>query len=573
MIITLFDMLFQYQNFGRKFISFTLDCSTIVHSTMGRTYVNFCRYRTLLRILSLEISMSITMNTRYLSYGQIIYKIKYNILYTDCVYIYYKYINFIIYELYVLQPVKAKEETETDKLIGAKLSRYKKKKLQSYNNASCRRSTRHSSIGNKDLNNYKCNNDSAASSFISEDTNMSNTSTCTNNNNISLNAIRKRCRSLSKMSEESTLSNARSSGYDTNTSSDNKSVDNVESSSMFKGFTNTQSDNCGIGIINEMLDDLKSEIDEERRTNERESNSELSSQGNLVKVYKNTIDSCEILAVERDENERSSDNLSNSSKTDDEKLNDIISAENSKLPENVYAKSISASDNVSDISTLTSKSDDEKLSETKTSDSNVNITFNDSLCASPSIDSVSLSEKMTKSELRLNKVEVSSIAKIRSDNSIEERNLRKRTRLQSRYRVEEQHNEESKIEAVKNEKKKKKLEADDKMDEADENNFSVSKLDLHEDVEYDLDDYTNNSDIGYNLRRSKDPKTDECKKHFDKMLSDLGVSDFQLVADTVEGLRDLIGSFSASDSGSNNAVSLMRLIFSFIIFHVIFLIC
>lgn len=472
-----------------------------------------------------------------------------------CIYIYYKYINFISSELFVLQPVKAREKTEMSKLIGVKLSRYKQKKLQSHNNSSCRRSTRHSSINNNDLNNYKCSNDSTMDSFISEDTNLSNTSTCTNNNNISLNAInRKRCRSLSKMSEESTLSNARSSGYDTNTFSD-KSVDN-ESSPMFKGFVNNQNDNCGIGIINEMLDDLKSEINEERRTNDLGSNSsELSSQGNVVKAYKNIIGSCEILAVEKDENERSSDNLSNSSKTDDEKLNDIISAENSKLPENVYAKSVSASDNVSDISILTSKSDDEKLSETKTSGSNVSMTFNDSLCASP-IDSVSLSEEMTKCDFSLNKVKVSSITEITSDDSIEGRNLRKSIRLRSRYKV-GQHNEESKIEAVKDEvKKEEKLNADNKMDEADEEILSASELDLQEDVEYDLDDYTNNSDTGYNLRRSKDPKTDECKKHFDKMLSDLGVSDFQLIVDTVEGLRDLISSFSTSNS-ENNKVSLI----------------
>ncbi|XP_029173328.1 LOW QUALITY PROTEIN: uncharacterized protein LOC114942186 [Nylanderia fulva] len=453
--------------------------------------------------------------------------------------------------LSTVELVKVKEET--NKLMGTRLNRHKRKKLQSY--ASCRRSTRHNNI-DKDLNNYKCNNDSAASSFISDDTNMSNTSTCTNNNNIGLNAIsRKRCRSLSKMSEESTLSNVRSSGYDTNTSSDNKSVDN-ETSSMFKGFINTQSDNCGIEIINEMLDDLKSEIDEERKTNEHGNNSsELSSQENIVKVCKGTIDSCEILAAERDENERSSDNLSSSSKTDDEKLNDIISAENSKLPESVYAKSISASDNVSDISTLTSKSDDEKLSETKTSGNNVNIPFNDSLCASPSHDSVSLSEEMTKNE-HLNKVKVLSITKIRSNNFIEEKNLRSIRILRSRYRI-GQHNEESKMVTVKNEvKKKEKLEADDKMYEIDEQNFSMSKIDLEKDVEEnDLDDYTNNSDTGYNLRRSKEPKTDECKKHFDKMLSDLGVSDFQLVADTLEGLRNLISSFSTNTS-ENNAIEI-----------------
>lgn len=474
-------------------------------------------------------------------------------------------INFVNYKLYVLQPVKTKEETETGKLIGARLSRYKQRKMQSHNNSSCRRSTRHSNnLNNKDLNDYKGNNNSVADSFISEDTNLSNTSTCTNNNNISLNTInRKRCRSLSKMSEESTLSNAKSSGYNTNTSTD-KSIGN-ESSPMFKGFVNIQNDNSGIGIINEMLDDLKSEIDEERRVNEHGSNSnELSSQGNLIKAYKNIISSCE--AVERDENERSSDNLSNSSKTDDEKLNDIISAENSKLPESVYTKSVSASDNVSDISILTSKSDDEKLCETKTSGSN-SIIFNDSLCASPSIDSVSLSEEVVKCDFHVDKTKVPS-TKIRSDDSIEGRTLRNRTmRLRSRHKA-GQCNKESKTKARKDEiKKKVKLEVDDKMDEVNEKNFSISELDLQEDAEYDLDNHTNSSDTGYNLRKSKDPETHMYKKHFDNMLSDLSVSDFQLVVDTVEGLRDLISSFSSNNLKSNDEVSL---IFSFIIFYILF---
>ncbi|XP_072758964.1 uncharacterized protein [Anoplolepis gracilipes] len=447
--------------------------------------------------------------------------------------------------LSTVKPVRPREETETGKLVGARLSRYKQKKMESYNNSSARRSTRHSSIKNNDLN-YKCY-DSSASSLISEDTNLSNTSTCTNNN-ISLNTInRKRCRSLSKMSEESALSNARSSGYDTNTSSDNKSVDN-ESSSVFKGFVNTQNDNCGIGIINEMLDDLKSEIDEERRANECGSNSSELSQE--IKAHKNA-DSCEILAVERDENERLSDNLSNSSKTDDEKLNDIISAENSKLPESVHTKSLSASDNVSDISILTSKSDDQKLSETKTSSSNVIMTLNDSLCASPSIDdSVSLTEKITKFAFHVNKVKGSSIIK-RSDYPIDGRNLRKI--IQSRCKVGKEHNNERKIELIKYEK----LETDeidemDKIDETEEKNYSANELDLQEDVESDLDNYTNNSNTGYNLRSSKDPKTDEYKKNFDKMLSDLGASDFRLIVDTVEGLRDLINSFSESTNSENN---------------------
>lgn len=367
------------------------------------------------------------------------------------------------------------------------------------------------------------------------------------------------------MSEESSLSNARSSGYDTHTSSD-KSVDD-ESSRMFKGFTNTQNDNCNIEIINEMLDDLKTEIDKEKKVNECESTSdnELVLQENFVELYTNTAVSRSEAAtvVEKDENERSNDNLSNSSKTDDEKLNEIINGESSKLPEDVYSKSISAGDNVSDISMLTSKSDDEKLSETKTSDSNINATenglnrkmiFNELFYTSSPINNMSLSEGMTKQYFS----EIPSVIEAKTNDPIRDRNLRKGVKLRSRNIV-KQYDQQSKIEATKDETKKRQGLENDQMNEIDEEDFSASETRLRTSMEYDLDDYTNNIDPGYNLRRSKDPKTDECKQRFDKMLSDLSVSDFYLVANSVEGLRDLIASFSdASDSESNsNNVSLI----------------
>lgn len=445
--------------------------------------------------------------------------------------------------------------------------------MQIRNNLTDCKSDRHENKNDdKDLS----NNDSATSSFISEDTNLSSTSTYSNNNNnISLDAIsRKRRRSLSKMSEESSLSTARSSGYDTNTSSDNKSVDD-ESSRMFKGFTNTQNDNCNIGIINEMLDVLKTEIDEEKRVSERESSSggELASQENFVELYKNTAVSCsETLVAEKDENERSSDNLSNSSKTDDEKLNEIINAESSKLPEDVYSKSISASDNVSDSSILTSKSDDEKLNETKTSNGNVSMNenslnrktiFNKLFCTSSSISNMSLSEEVSKEYLSISE-SVQSVTEAESKNSIRKRNLRTGMKLRSQNII-KQYDKKNKTEA----KEERQGLEDEQINETDEENFSTSETRLKTNMEYDLDNYTNNTDIGYNLRRSKDPKTDECKQLFDKMLSDLGVSDFYLVADSVEGLKDLIASFSASDSESNN-VSLIRLIMLSIIFCCLF---
>jgi len=424
-----------------------------------------------------------------------------------------------------------------------KFIRYRKKKLQIRNNLYHRSNKCENKNDDKDLS----NNDSATSSFISEDTNLSSTSTCSNNNNISLDTIsRKRRRSLSKMSEESLLSNARSSGYDTHTSSDNKSID--DESSMFKGFTNTQNDNCNIEIINEMLDDLKTEIDEEKRMNERENNSEMVSQENFVELYENNAIYSETLVVEKDENERSSDNLSNSSKTDDEKLNEIINAENSKLPEDVYSKNISASDNVSDISILTSKSDDEKLSETKTSDSNVNgnenslnkkTIFNEMFFASCSIDRTLLNEEITEQYLN----EMSSV-EAKSNNL--KRNLREGMKLRSQ----KQYNKKHTTEAIKDEIKEEQELENDQMNETEEE-FFASEMQLQTSMEYDLDDYVHNT--GYNLGESKDLKTDECKQRFDKMLSDLNVSDFYLVADSVEELRDLIASFSESDSENNNS--------------------
>lgn len=444
------------------------------------------------------------------------------------------------------------------------------------NNLLDRRSNRHENRNDdKDLS----NNDSATGSFISEDTNLSSTSTCSNNNNISLDAIsRKRRRSLSKMSEESSISNPRSSGYDTNSiSSDNKSVDD-ESSRMFKGFTSTQNDNCNIEIINEMLDDLKTEIDEEKRVSERESSGELASQENFVELYKNTaVSRSEILVAEKDENERSSDNLSNSSKTDDEKLNEIINADSSKLPEDVYSKSISASDNVSDISILTSKSDDEKLNETKTSNSNVSVNennlnrkiiFNKLLSASSSINNISLNEDVSREYLSIS--EMQSVIEAESNNSIRNRNLRTGMQLRSRKII--QHcDKKNKIETTKAEVKDKQgLEddQDDQTNELDEENFSTSEARLQTNMEYDLDDYLNNTDTDYNLRKSKNPKTDECKQRFDKMLSDLSVSDFYLITDSVEELKDLIASFSTNESKSNNSnnVSSMRLIILSIIY-------
>jgi len=320
---------------------------------------------------------------------------------------------------------------------------------------------------------------------------------------------------------------------------------------MFKGFANNIKDNnYSIEIINGMLNDLKSEIDKEKKTNKRSksSDSNETSQGNLSGSCKNIIDfRSEISISERNEDERSNDNLSSSSKTDDEKLNEIINAEYSKLPEITYLECISVNDNISDNSI--SKSDDEKLNETKNvSSSSVNensstkkVTLNGSFHAC-SNDSASLSEEMIKCE-RFRKVKR---MWTRSDDSSEERTLRKRAKLRSRYRT--VHCNENDTIKEKNEEKLK----DEKIDKKD---FSVNNMQLQEALDV-VNDYINNCDINYyeDLQRSKELKTDECKQHFNKILIDLSVSDFQLVVDSVEGLRDLIASFSINDSESNNII-------------------
>ncbi|XP_020297135.1 uncharacterized protein LOC109861754 isoform X2 [Pseudomyrmex gracilis] len=462
--------------------------------------------------------------------------------------------------------VKSEQESEEAKsfksnIIAVRLNKCRKGKSQYYNNndLSNHKSNRQetaSKSNDKDLNSFKCN-DSAVNSFISEDTNLSSTSTCSNNNVNSNVAKRNRCRSLSKTSDESILSNARSSGYDTTTFSEKSVFD--ESSQMFKGFANTETDNCSIGIIKEMLNDLKSEIDEEKKANKRESNSDSeleSKDNNSTTLSCKSTTNCDVtLTCEKDETKSFWDNLSSSLKTDDEKLKEIIDSGGSKLPENMYLKSLSAVDDFSDSSTITCKSDDEKLSETKNSDSTLSaienndrkVTFTRSFCASSS-SSESLNKDVTKRE-HFGKTKIlRSVTKAKLNNSEEtetvpKRNLRKRTRLRSHYkRIQSEINANKKESKIVNAMKDEgKVLRSDKTDET-----------IKSDIE-DSDDSTNN--IRYNLQNSNNPKTEERQEHFNKILSDLSVSDFHLVADSVDGLRDLISVFKTRNSETNNADS------------------
>lgn len=436
------------------------------------------------------------------------------------------------------------------------------KKSQSLNNLFEKSNKYDSENEDKDYNDYKSNNNSATCSFISEDTNLSSVSTCSNRNNINLNIMdRTRSRSLSKMSEESILSNetrssnAKSSGYDSNISNDNKSFCETPET-MFTGFSNTKDDNHNIEIIAGMLDDLKSEINKEKRTNMRESNNEISnseliSQEKSINLCKNTINTNIINKDELgQENKKPINNLSNNSKTDDEKLNEIMKAEDPKLPEIISSKNVFIGNNVNRIS-LRSKSDDEKLNETKPNSSNIkandmknNINkdtgFNELFrVTSNKTFKNSSQEKMSETETMLGIL-------LTNKNSATDIGLNKEKKLQSRYRKTE-YNKNSEIKIVQDK------EENNKINNTNDKNFIINKTVLKEEkvLDDDLDDYINNSDTIYNLQKSKEEKEDYCK-YFNKILSDLSVSDFQLVADSVEGLRNLISHFTSDSSDNDN---------------------
>nr|XP_033324608.1 uncharacterized protein PFB0145c-like isoform X1 [Megalopta genalis] len=346
----------------------------------------------------------------------------------------------------------------------------------------------------KDLNNCKCISDSARDSLINEDTNLSSTSTCSNNNNsnrnnnnINLDTINgKRSRSLSKCSEMSAESNKlqcknfkSTSGYDTSSSMGTVS-DRRSSQKMFKGFSSGSKDKCNIDIISNILSDLKADKIVENKIDES-----VSSGGELgidsSQQYLEPVHQC----IDKRES------LNNSSKTDDEKLHEIISAKCLNI----------GNQNSSDFQiTTTSKSDDEKLNETKS------ITERTNEC---------LAVEGTKDEV---------IKQNGHQESHESNNL---------------------VDAVKTISSIN----DDEVDSNDDKDLSLSELRTRLQKEAMEEDFSmdEESEKGYNLRDTKNVNTVVWKQkvqNFNEMLSDLSVSNFQLIADSVSSFRDLISTMS-----------------------------
>ncbi|XP_071865996.1 uncharacterized protein isoform X2 [Bombus fervidus] len=418
--------------------------------------------------------------------------------------------------LSTVKPIKPKIKTllENEALVSKDLmkrkTKHRKRKSRWSNGLPPKARRKPNKSDDKHLNDFKCSSDSAIGSLTNEDTNFSSTSTCSNNNNsssnnnnINLNTINvERSESLSKCSEVNTMSDktcesTKSSGYDTNNSV--RDIPGKKSSQkMFKGFSDSSNNiKCNIEIINGILSDLKSETIEEKVTENNDISlthvSEDKLKINLTKQsYLNAMD---VHINKGDSVDRTIDNLSSTSKTDDEKLNEIISAENLKLndknPDNMHG--VRETHQIS----ITSKSDDEKLNETWT---HVRKQQNDT----------SLSE-----------------------NKVENRILRRN----GRFAKEQKSSNEQSNQIIKNE-----TSSDDKDLSLSELRSMLQKEAMEDDFSFD-----ENSEIKYNLRKLNHLKTEECKQEtedFNTMLSELSVSKFQLVADSVNSLRDLISTFS-----------------------------
>ncbi|CAL7937689.1 unnamed protein product [Xylocopa violacea] len=413
--------------------------------------------------------------------------------------------------LSTVKPIKPKVKTEQENTvvdqndIMRKKTRYKRRKPRWNSGLPPKSKRKINKRDEKQLNDGKCNSDSATGSLLNEDTNLSSTSICSNNNNNDnkLETIDiKRSRSLSKCSEISTGTETRSrstksSGYDTNNSTVAISGKRA-SQKMFKGFSDSNTSNkCKIEIISGILSNLKAESSTEKDTENMDVSSTNSSQSklNAKQQYLDAIG----LHVNKDNSvDRTIDNLSSVSKTDDEKLNEIISAENLKLNDK-NSNAVSCNVKESRSLPIVSKSDDEKLNETRTTHKQKDNT---------NISQVKENSIVTRQNGRL----------VRQQKSNEEVMQSDRT------------NKTNVIET-----------SIDKDISLNELRSLLQKEAMEDDFSFDED-----SEVKYNLRNSKNKKMDECKqeaKDFDEMLTQLSVSKFQLVADSVSSLRNIIASF------------------------------
>ncbi|KAK2575316.1 hypothetical protein KPH14_008163 [Odynerus spinipes] len=414
--------------------------------------------------------------------------------------------------LSTVKPFIPKTSSESDtkskvqNLLDGKVKRNRKRKPRWQNGLSSKAKRRIKKKVDKEVYTCNCYINSTMNSSISKDTGLSCTSSHSqnnNNNNINLHSLdRKRTRSSSKTSVETAVSNSRecsnikSSGYDTSISDNSQSVNISLKESTFKGFSKSANKKHSIAVINRILNRLETEID-------IKTDIEISTSVCKLLTRKNSIG---LSLSENRSSDHCLDNLSNNSKTDDEKLNEIIEIENTMLK----GKSVSiTSRDINNLNSipLTSKSDDEKLNETQTSiTSKISQTSN----GSPNIINecdMTHKEKPTTDRNVENKKENENIInkkvpKINQTQTCMRRSLRNKITLRMQHKL--FHNGANKI--------------------------INSKI----------------NSVKTNLKN-----TDETTS-FKEMLKDLGISNFRLVADSVETLRDLISSFSLNKIDTNN---------------------
>lgn len=321
-------------------------------------------------------------------------------------------------------------------------------------------------------------NKSKAGSLVNRDTNLSSTSGCGNNNNSSndndntnldiMNGKKSRrsshCSEASMESDKVHCESTESSIYDANSSVGTTSAQQA-SQKMFQGFSSTSDDKRNIEETNGLF---------QMETDNRD-----------MPLVHNSQNQIKLVSV---------NNLCSISKTDDEKLNEIISAECLKLTGK-------GSSNFQ-LSTI-SKSDDEKLNETRTSR---NGTEEDNV----------------------------SFIKEKRENGIVTENGQS---VEERVDLDNDSN-------------------DTEVESSDENFYLKElRIMLRKDAMEDHCSADEDTEMGHSEETNDRGQESE---GFYKMLLDLGVSKFQLVADSVSSLRDLISTFKA-DSGDTNGANVRTL--------------
>ncbi|XP_047365438.1 putative uncharacterized protein DDB_G0282133 isoform X4 [Vespa velutina] len=363
---------------------------------------------------------------------------------------------------------------------------------------------------------YICNCiDSAMNSQTSEDIDLDSTSTSSNinNSNINLdNLDRTETRNplitseISTMSSDTNNSNINSTSCNDDVSNESQLIDTNVTESIFKGFSRSPDEKDGIAIINQLLNRLKSEIDikytKSHVTKENATDIKIDVENSENNLESNEFDSIKYC----------SDNLSNDSKVDEAKLNEIIMVGNKILKD----KTLSSSEEVNDLDSSTSRSNVEKLSETETSIIN-------------EMESISsdVPDTINKYNIRHRK---------KSPNDREMKGIKRNGNIVN--------------ESV--------LEIDETLNSIRRSLRIKGNQMEHKSFCNDISQIIN-TDINTEEEIENNPKKDNETASFKKMLEELSVSNFRLVADSVETLRDLISSFSLNtlESNSSNEIQLV----------------